>query len=78
MLCSLCGLHRVLVRTEDDAARRNAAPKRPGRVMSAKVSSRNSALNIAGGVKVDVFVRCRCVPRPSGSCFSGELCSNFG
>jgi hypothetical protein len=29
--------------------------------VSAKVSARSSALNIAGGVKVDVFVRCRYV-----------------
>lgn len=30
-----------------------------GRYVSAKVTSRNAALNIAGGVHVDVFLRCR-------------------
>ena len=35
--------------------------KRLQKFVSTKVAARNSALNIAGGVKVDVFVRCRCV-----------------
>lgn len=54
---------------DDDAIKRGAASaKRAGRFVSTKVTSRNAALNIAGGVHVDVFLRCRCVALSADFC----------